>query len=331
MTTMDDVAAHAGVSRAAVSLALRNSPKISAARRAQILEVVAELGYRPNVNASRLARTSTGTIGVVFADLHNSLYAEMLDGLAPATQSGPEQLLLASAFHDADRERAAINAFLSLRVEGLALLGSHLPPEEIQQLSRDTPTVVAGRRVQDVDWVTVDDAAGATTATEHLIALGHRCIAHIDGGSGGGASLRREHFLSTMRRHGLTKKATVLAGDYTERGGYTAALGLLTRRKPPTAIFAANDLSALGVMSAARSLDLAVPADLSVIGFDNTALSHLDFVALSTIDYPRHELGARSLDLLRARIAEPQRAHQEITLEPQLVARLTTAPAPKEA
>jgi DNA-binding LacI/PurR family transcriptional regulator len=101
--TMDDVAARAGVSRAAVSLALRNSPKVSAARREQILQVAAELGYRPNINASRLARARTGTIGVVFSDLHNALYAEMLDGLAGALGDGPEQLLLASGFHDPDR------------------------------------------------------------------------------------------------------------------------------------------------------------------------------------------------------------------------------------
>ena len=137
--TMDDVAARAGVSRAAVSLALRNSPKVSAARRAQILQVAAELGYRPNINASRLARARTGTIGVVFSDLHNALYAEMLDGLAAALRDGPEQLLLASGFHDPDRERAAVEAFLSHRVDGLALLGSQLPPPDIQQLALETP------------------------------------------------------------------------------------------------------------------------------------------------------------------------------------------------
>ena len=193
--TMDDVAARAGVSRAAVSMALRNSPKVSAARREQILQVAAELGYRPNINASRLARTRTGTIGVVFSDLHNALYAEMLDGLDAALRGEPEQLLLASGFHDPDRERAAVEAFLAHRVDGLALLGSQLSASEIQQLASEVPTVIAGRRVEGVDWVTVDDAISAALATEHLIALGHRRIAHIDGGHGAGAALRREQFL----------------------------------------------------------------------------------------------------------------------------------------
>jgi len=106
--TMDDVAARAGVSRAAVSFALRNSPKVSASQRAHIAQVAAELGYRPNVNASRLASSSTGTIGVVFSDLHNLLYADALDGFAGALADSAEQMLLASGFHDPTRERAAV-------------------------------------------------------------------------------------------------------------------------------------------------------------------------------------------------------------------------------
>jgi DNA-binding LacI/PurR family transcriptional regulator len=322
---MDDVAARAGVSRAAVSLALRNSPKVSPARRAQILQVAADLGYRPNINASRLARARTETIGVVFSDLHNALYAEMLDGLASALRDGPEQLLLASGFHDPEREQAAVEAFLSHRVDGLALLGSQLPPSAIQELARETPTVIAGRRIDGVDWVAVDDAAGAALATEHLIALGHRRIAHIDGGNGAGASLRRQQFLTTMQAHHLERQAIVANGDYTERTGHAAALELLTARRPPTAIFAANDLSALGVLSAARALGLAVPTSVSVMGFDNTSIAQSEFVALSTIDYPRHEMGAQTLALLKSRIADSRQPAREVTLTTRLMSRLTAA------
>jgi DNA-binding LacI/PurR family transcriptional regulator len=324
--TMDDVAARAGVSRAAVSMALRNSPKVSAVRRAQILQFAAELGYRPNVNASRLARTRTGTIGVVFSDLHNPLYAEMLDGLASALQGESEQLLLASGFHDPDRERVAVEGFLAHRVDGLALLGSQLPASEIQRLASEVPIVIAGRRLDGVDWVTVDDAAGSALATEHLIALGHRRIAHIDGGAGAGAALRREQFLTTMHEHRLARQAVVATGDYTERTGHAVALKLFTARRPPSAIFAANDSSALGVLSAARSRELAVPASLSVIGFDNTTIAQSEFVGLSTIDYPRWEMGKRTLALLRDRIADPNRSPREATLAPKLVTRITTAP-----
>jgi DNA-binding LacI/PurR family transcriptional regulator len=324
--TQDDVAARAGVSRAAVSFALRNSPKVSVVQRAHIRRVADELGYRPNVNASRLASSSTGTIGVVFSDLHNLLYADALDGFAGGLAAGSEQLLLASGFHDPTRERAAVESFLSHRVNGIALLGSQLPAAEIQQLAREVPTVVAGRRVDAVDWVAVDDAAGAALATEHLISLGHRRIAHIDGGGGAGAALRRERFLTTMRSHRLVRQATVAGGDYTECGGRSAARQLLTATHPPTAIFAANDLSALGVLAATRSLRLRVPGDVSVVGFDNTTIAQLDFVGLSTIDYDRQEMGERTLELLNWRIADPMQPARTITLAPTLITRETTGP-----
>jgi DNA-binding LacI/PurR family transcriptional regulator len=233
--TMDDVAARAGVSRAAVSLALRNSPKVSGTRRAQILQVAAELGYRPNVNASRLARTRTGTIGVVFSDLHNTLYAEMLDGLDSALRDGPEQLLLASGFHDSDRERAAVEAFLSHRVDGLALLGSQLSDSDIQQLACETSIVIAGRRVDGVDWVTVDDARGAAMATEHLIALGHRRIAHIDGGSGAQWCRRRAPPRAVPRNHARAPAGA--AGHRRQRGLHR---GCRPRGRPATDVGATS-------------------------------------------------------------------------------------------
>jgi DNA-binding LacI/PurR family transcriptional regulator len=325
--TMDDVAARAGVSRAAVSLALQDSPKVSPARRAHIRQVAAELGYRPNSNASRLAKAKTGTIGVVLSDLHNALYAEMVDGLAAGLGDGPEHLLFATGFRDAGRERAAIESFLSYRVDGMALLGSGLPPEEIQRLAGETPTVVVGRRIDAVDCVSVDDATGAALATEHLIGLGHRRIAHVDGGSGAGSELRRDEFLATMRRHRLARQAVVAAGDYTEDGGRTAALALLRGRRPPTAIFAANDQSGLGVLAAARARSVVVPSELSVIGFDNTEISRSDLVSLSTIDYPRSAMGRQALQLLRHRIAETGREPSTTILVPELLARATTAPA----
>jgi DNA-binding LacI/PurR family transcriptional regulator len=118
----------------------------------------------------------------------------------------------------------------------------------------------------------------------------------------------------------------VASGDYTERGGHAAALKLLTTRRPPTAIFAANDLSALGVLSAARSLGIAVPTSLSVMGFDNTTIAQSEFVGLSTIDYPRQEMGERTLALLKERIADPGLPQRAATLSPGLAARITTAP-----
>ena len=131
-----------------------------------------------------------------------------------------------------------------------------------------------------------------------------------------------------MREHHLVRQAIVVTGDYTERTGHAAALELLTARRPPSAIFAANDSSALGVLSAARSLGLIVPTSISVIGFDNTTIAQSEFVGLSTIDYPRQEMGEQVLALLKDRITDPSRPSREVTLAPELVPRMTTAPYP---
>ena len=323
--TMDDVAARAGVSRAAVSMALRNSPKVSAARREQILQVAAELGYRPNINASRLARTRTGTIGVVFSDLHNALYAEMLDGLDAALRGEPEQLLLASGFHDPDRERAAVEAFLAHRVDGLALLGSQLPASEIQQLASEVPTVIAGRRVEGVDWVTVDDAVGAPW------------LPNTSSPSATGASPTSTEDTAPAPRSAASSSSRRCAST-AWRAGQSSWPGITPKAKDarppwnccqhdgrPSAIFAANDASALGVLSAARSLGIAVPESLSVVGFDNTTIAQSDFVGLSTVDYARHQIGERTLALLKARIADSNSPPRNITLTPGLIARITTA------
>ena len=131
-----------------------------------------------------------------------------------------------------------------------------------------------------------------------------------------------------MRKHHLSRQAIIATGDYTERTGHAAALKLMTARRPPSAIFAANDSSALGVLAAARSVGLIVPASISVIGFDNTTIAQSEFVGLSTIDYPRQEMGEQVLALLKDRMTDPNRPSRKVTLAPELVPRTTTAPYP---
>src|SRR5439155_17593191 len=207
--TLEDVAARAGVSRALVSLALRNSPKVAEGSRQRVLAAAAELGYRPNLHARRLASTRSDTFGILLSDLHNPLFAEILDGLDTSTRGGPEQLLLASGFRDPERERAAVDSFLAHRVDGIVLIGCQLPAAEIQGLARSTPTIAAGRHVRGVDSVFIDDALGTRLATEHLISIGHQRIAHVDGGKGAGSATRRRSYADTMRAHNLGENVQI--------------------------------------------------------------------------------------------------------------------------
>ena len=268
---------------------------------------------------------STGTIGVVFSDLHNVLYADVLDGIADGLADGSEQLLLASGFHDPARERAAVEAFLSHRVDGMALLGSQLPVEEIQQLAREAPTVWPAAGCPAWTGSTVDDTAGAALATEHLIELGHRRIAHIDGGA---ARARRCVVRSSCHHasHRLAKGRTWWPAITPSGRPRPRARQLLPLAQPATAIFAANDLSALGVLAATRELRLTCPKPSRSWG--STTPQSPNTGVRRTLDDrlrpPRN--GPTDTDLLNRRIADPTQPAQKITLTPTLITRTTTGP-----
>ena len=327
MVTMDEIAARAGVSRGAVSLALRRSSKISAKTTAHIFKVAQELGYRPNLNASRLASSDFSTIGLLASDLHNPIMADLLDGFALSDHEAGYETYLATGFNSADKERAAIDSFLSHRVKGVVLMGSLLENKEIVELSRSTATVVVGRRIEGLDCVLVNDRAGGRLAAEHLLGLGHRQIAHIDGGKGAGATIRKNAFAGKVRKQsGAT--LTLLHGDYSQESGYHGARSLLQLENRPTGIFAANDLMALGVLGAAREQGLMAGQDFSLVGFDDISLAAYDYVSLTTVSYSRNDMGKIARELLMRRCADPAIQAETVELQPSLIVRKSSSRLP---
>lgn len=321
---MDEIAARAGVSRGAVSLAMRRSSKISVKTTETILRVAKELGYRPNLNASRLARSDFSTFGVVVSNLHNPIIAEIIDSIFLSSPAGEFDTYLGTGFNIVERERAAIDSFLSHRVKGMVLIGSLLSEQEILDIAKIVPTVVVGRRIQGLDCVLVDDAVGGRMVAEHLAGLGHKHFAHIDGGTGAGATLRKSAFADYLKRTlGITPE--IVPGDYSQESGYRGAMTLLDSRQRPSAIFAANDLMALGVMGAARTLGLSAGADFALVGFDNISLSAYDFVSLTTVSYSRHNMGRTARELLLARCEEIDRPANTIDLPPNLIIRKSSS------
>lgn len=323
--TMDDIAAHAGVSRGAVSLALRNSPKISEKTTAEILAISKKLGYRPNINASRLARANASTIGILISDLHNPVMADILDGYTLGHDDSESDLYLASGFNDQAKEKSAIESFLAHRVRGIVLMGSLLKDADIRALREVVPTVVVGRSISNLDCVFVDDRAGGTLAAEHLLALKHKRFAHIDGGSGAGATLRKRAFVDRIRA-AADCHVDVVSGDYTQESGFHGATKLFRSGSPPTAIFAANDLMALGVLGAARDCGLRPGIDFSLVGFDDIALAAYDYVSLTTLSYARSQMGMISRTLIDKRCRQPDEAPEKIVLPPSLVVRKSSLP-----
>lgn len=323
--TIHDVARRAGVSKSLVSLVIRDAPNVSDARRRAVKKAAKELGYRPNAAAKSLVRGRSFVIGVLVADLHDPFFADVIDGVDQRATEADYRSLLNTGARSARRELAAVDTFLQLRVDGLILVGSLLEAKHIATIAESVPVVLASRatRLASVDCIVTDDKAGAIMATDHLISLGHRAIAHISGGPGAGARQRRVGYEAAMRAAGLQSQIRVAAGDFTEEAGARAASRLL--RTKATAVFAANDFSAIGAMSRFEERGRKVPDDISLIGYDNSSLSHLGHIDLTTIDQPRAAMGSLAVELLLERMIDRRDEPRRITLAPSLVVRSTTA------
>jgi DNA-binding LacI/PurR family transcriptional regulator len=324
--TIRTVAARAGVSKSLVSLVLQNSPHVSETKRRAVLEAVNELGYRPDPVARSLAERRTHTVGVVIDDLSNPWYAPLLDGLRPVLHEHGLRPLLA----DGRTEPDAVQALSDLRVDGLVLVGtpSSAAADQVDALRGQMPTVIAGTReprLSAVDVVANDDDNGAQLATRHLLGLGHRRIAHIVG-VGEVGRLRRAGYEAVMVEAGLEPRC--VTGDWTETTGHRVATGPLRSPDRPTAIFAANDLSAVGVLTAADELGLRVPEALSVVGYDDSWFARLHRLSLTTINGHIAEVGQVAGRTLTARIDGERGTAGTRLLFPALVERSSTGPAP---
>ncbi|WP_369393618.1 LacI family DNA-binding transcriptional regulator [Streptomyces sp. CG1] len=324
--TIRDVADRAGVSKSLVSLVLRGSGPVSLEKREAVLRAVRELGYRPNAAARSLSEQRTRTVGVLLDDLRNPWFVDLLDGLNSLLHTAGLHMLLADARLNRRMGHDLAEPFLDLGVDGLVVVGTVPDPGELGALARRMPVVVAGAREPQpagVDVVAGDDEHGARIATEHLLGLGHRRIAHLAGHGAVGA-LRRRGFEAAMRAHGA--EPVVEPGDLTEEGGYRGTVRLLSRPERPTALFAVNDMASVGALSAAGELGLRVPRDLSVAGYDNTSISRLRHVWLTTVDTAPYEIGRRAARCLLARFERPDLEGSVQLAMPTLEVRGTTAP-----
>jgi DNA-binding LacI/PurR family transcriptional regulator len=324
---MEDVAREAGVSRALVSLVMRDQPNVSPVRRGRVLEVAGRLGYRPNAMARGLASRRTRTVGVVLDDLRNPFFAEIAGGVEELASALGYQLLLGAGGRLARRERAALATLLEYRVDGLILVSPRMRAADIAGAAAEVPVVVVGRQVRglDGDSVLIDERHGTGLVLDHLTSLGHKRIVHVDAGRGAGGPQRRSAYLRGMRARHLGSYARLIPGDFTEEAGTNAARELLAEPELPTAVFAANDMVAAGLLGEFDRAGVAVPGDVSIVGYDNISIAHLAHVSLTTVDQPRSDMGRMALELLLARI-EHRRPGLVRLVEPTLVIRSTTAP-----
>lgn len=325
--TIIDVARRAGLSKSVVSRVMRGERSVSPASRAAVSAAAEQLGYRANAVARSLVQQRTYNVGVMVSDLHNIFFAEVLDGLYAAAAARGYRALITTGNRDPAAERIAVEQLLELRADGVVLAGARLEAYVIAAFARSVPIALVGSdvRLRDVDVVVDDDSRGAALAVEHLIGLGHRDIALIDGGHGAGAAQRRAGYESAMRSARLARFVRIEPGDFTEEGGYEGAHRLLRRGNRPTAIFASNDQSAVGALNAIEEADLDVPGDISLMGYDNTALAALRHISLTTVHQPRRQIGEMAMTAVLRRIERPGARAQRHVLAPRLVIRATTA------
>ncbi|MEU1994527.1 LacI family DNA-binding transcriptional regulator [Nocardia gamkensis] len=325
--TMEDVAARAGVSRALVSLVMRDSPKVSEHRRRAVLDAAEDLGYQPHILARSLASRTSNIVGVLVSDLRNAFFADVVEGMDAAAQESGLELILNTGRRSAAREHAALESLLSFRPGGVILLSPILPAAAIRAAAQQAPLVLVSRTstVAGIDTVNDDGEAGATLAVDHLVSLGHRRIVHLDGGGAFTSAPRRKGYRAAMRRHGL--EPMVVPSEHTDSAGMAAVrklLNLFSRDTFPTALVCGNDFNAVGAMSALEEAGLRVPEDVSVIGYDNTSLAALRHVALTTIDQPRIRMGSLAIEAIAERLRDGRTRPVRRRLEPTLVVRSTT-------
>ncbi|MFF2370612.1 LacI family DNA-binding transcriptional regulator [Agromyces sp. NPDC058110] len=305
MAGIEEVARLAGVSTATVSRALSGRGHVSAASKTKVLDAAAQLGYVVSSNASSLASGRTRNIGVVIPFLNRWFFSSVLEGAQGALLRRGYDLTLYNLSGDSGERSSVFEHFLlRQRVDAVIAVSLELTEPEVARLhDLRKPLVGVGGPIEGVRTLTIDDVAVATLATEHLLALGHRRIAHI----GGDLENDLDFHLPTNRRHGY-EHALHAAGievddrlfapaDFTIRGGFHAAKQLLgVPHDRPTAIFAASDEMAIGSILAARELGLVVPRDVSIIGIDDHDLA--DFFGLSTVaQFPRLQ-GEKAVEIL---------------------------------
>jgi len=323
--TMRDVAEAAGVSRALVSIVFREAPGASEQTRARVLEVAASLGFTPNRSASLLKLRRNRHLGVTM-NLRSAFEAELVEGIQTAADAAGYEVVL-SAVTPGRSEGRAVATLLDFRCEALILLGTALEETALADLAGRVPLVLVGgaRAPKTLDVVRTSDDHGAGLVVDHLVALGHRRLAHVDGGHALPSTDRRRGFRRALRRHGLTEVA-VLDGGGDEAAGTRAAELLLEADELPTAVTAFNDRVALGLIERFGRAGVRVPADVSVTGYDDTVLAGLLAIDLTSVNQEAEAQARGAVEAAMERLDGGRTRSMTRVLEPRLVVRGSTAP-----
>ncbi len=323
--TMGDVAGRVGVSRQAVGLVFRGDRGISKETTERILKAADELGYQPDIAARSLRQRSSKHLGVVFSP-HHAAEVDIVDALYPVAAAGGYGVVL-SALTSTRDAMVAIDEVLGYRCAALLLVGLTIETGDLRRVSARVPVVSIGGNGSDdtgCDYVRSAGDVGIGLAVEHLWSLGHRDIAYVNGKHMPSADLRYRGYVQATRRLNLRRRSVVIPNDYVEEAGARAARLLLQDRDFPTAVVTANDHAAIGLIHTALQAGIRVPQDLSVTGFDDSRVSQLSYVDLTTARQDGEQMAQAAVDAALSRINGRQ-APIESVIATALIVRGTTA------
>lgn len=330
--TIKDVAEKAGVNPSTVSRVINQDPNLSIREetKIRILNAIEELGYRPNAIARSLRLKTTGTVGMLIPDITNPFFPEVIKGAESAAAEKNMSLILCNTDENVEKEEHYIELLAEKRVDGILLASARIQDKTIDSLDKwGIPYVLVNRRTRRASgsYVVVDDVLGAQLAVQHLIDLGHKKIAHISGFLYTDTGLGRfEGYRRTLNLNGVPflSEYMVEAG-FTEKQGYRAMKKLMALPEHPTAVFASNDLIAIGAITAIHEEGLHVPEDISIVGYNDIWLAEKISPPLTTVKLPLYDMGYLSMEMLAKKITHEPVEQEQIILKPELVLRKSVA------
>lgn len=334
MATIYEVAKRAGVSTATVSRVLSQPDLVAPTTRRKVLAAVERLGYHPTAAAKNLRTHRTGKLLVTVPDLANPFFALILQGIEEAAARGGYSVLVGDTQHDEGREDRYASMLRRKEADGLIFLGHRLPKDAaalVRAMAPSCAPIVNGCEFSPglgVPSVHIDNATAAAEAMDHLYRLGHRRIGVVTGPLASPLSGDRlRGAKARARTESAERELTIVNGDFSIESGQYAAEKLLNRKTPPTAIFCFNDEMAMGVMEVARRRQLAIPRQLSLVGFDDIRFSRYLDPPLTTIAQPMRGIGEGTVRLLLEILNGASHPPESVTMPHQLVVRESTAPA----
>lgn len=330
--TMKDVAIQAQVSTATVSRALMNPEKVSQTTRHRVEQAAIAVGYLPHANGRNIKRHESRTLLVIVPDICDPFFSEIIRGIEVTAAKEGYLVLIGDCAHQNQQEKTFLDLIITKQIDGMVLLGSRLPFDASKEEQRNLPPMVMANEFApelELPTVHIDNLTAAYNAVAYLQELGHHHIACITGPESMPlCHYRLQGYIQALRRSGTTVDPHYIArGDFSFKAGAEALEHLLKLPVPPSAIFCHSDIMALGALSQAKRMGRRVPEDVSIIGFDNIALTQFCDPPLTTVAQPRFNIGREAMELLLRQLNGERNQGGSLLLDCELIVRGSTARA----